>query len=97
MELKKTKLLVAELRVMALTQENEYCKEILNEAAERLEVTDKIAEFFRKEATKRTKKKRVDRILKEVDKFAEFSEDFWCCVVPYNDLKRILEDNLEGN
>lgn len=55
MKIKKTQLLVAELRVMALTQANEYCRDILNEAAERLEDTDKIAEFFRKEAEKRLK------------------------------------------
>lgn len=52
MEQKKTKLLVAELRVIALTLCSEYCRDILNEAAERLEDTDKIAVFFRKEAIK---------------------------------------------
>lgn len=52
MKIKKTQLLVAELRVIALTLDNEYVKGILNEAAERLEDTDKIANFFRREAIK---------------------------------------------
>ena len=52
MEQKKTKLLVAELRVIALTLCSQYCRDILNQAAERLEDTEKIAEFFRKEAIK---------------------------------------------
>lgn len=47
MEIKKTKLLVAELRVIAKTISNEYHKEIITEAAQRLEDTHKIAKFFR--------------------------------------------------
>lgn len=45
--MKKTKLLVAELRMIANTLANKHCKEILIEAAERLEDTDKIAKFYR--------------------------------------------------
>lgn len=47
MAIKKTKLLVAELRVIAPTLMSKYCREILLEAAQRLEDTDKIATFFR--------------------------------------------------
>lgn len=47
---KQTKLLVAELRVIALTLTSQYCKDILEEAAERLEDTEKIAEFYRQKA-----------------------------------------------
>ena len=46
-KVKKTKLLVAELRVIALTLPNKHCREVLEEAAQRLEDTDKIARFFR--------------------------------------------------
>lgn len=52
MEVKKTKLLVAELRVIADTLVSKYCKDILIEAADRLEDTDKIAEFYRRQAEK---------------------------------------------
>jgi hypothetical protein len=52
MELKKIKLLVAELRVIASTLMSQYCQGILIQAAERLEETEKIAEFFREEAIK---------------------------------------------
>lgn len=44
--MKKTKLLVAELRVIADTLASTHCRDILIEAAERLEETDKIAKFF---------------------------------------------------
>ena len=47
MPIKKTKLLVVELRVIADTLANKYCKAILIEAAQRLEDTDKIATFYR--------------------------------------------------
>ena len=47
MPIKKTKLLVAELRVIADIQPNEHCRNVLREAAQRLEDTDKIATFFR--------------------------------------------------
>lgn len=50
MEIKKTKLLVAELRVIADTVLNQYSKEVLIEAAQRLEDTDKIATFYRNKA-----------------------------------------------
>ena len=43
----RTKLLVAQLRVIALTLTSKYCRDILIEAAQRLEDTDKIATFFR--------------------------------------------------
>ena len=49
---KKTKLLVAELRVIALTLMSKHCRDCLNEAADRLEEIEKIAEFYRKEAEK---------------------------------------------
>ena len=52
MAIKKTKLLVAELRMIANTVANKHCKEILIEAAERLEDTDKIATFYRNTAEK---------------------------------------------
>ena len=57
MSIKKTKLLVAELKVIAGTLACEYCRKILIEAADRLEETDKIAEFYRKKAEKRKAKK----------------------------------------
>lgn len=47
MAIKKTQLLVAELRVIADIQPNEHCRNVLIEAAQRLEDTDKIAKFFR--------------------------------------------------
>lgn len=43
---KKTKLLVAELRVIAKLQPDEHCKNVLLEAAERLADTDRIARFY---------------------------------------------------
>ena len=52
MAVKKTKLLVAELRMIADTLANDYCRDILIEAAERLEDTNKIAEYYRKQAEK---------------------------------------------
>ena len=56
MSIKKTKLLVAELRMIASTLLSEYCRDILEEAAERLEDTEKIAEIYRKKAEKKEKK-----------------------------------------
>lgn len=50
MPIKKTKLLVAELRVIADLQPNEHCRNVLIEAAQRLEDTDKLATFFRNKA-----------------------------------------------
>ena len=47
---KKTKLLVAELRVIADRQPTEHCRNVLLQAAQRLEDTDKIARFFRNKA-----------------------------------------------
>ena len=49
--MKKTKLLVAELRMIADTLCSEYCRECLLEAAQRLEDTDKIARYYWKKAT----------------------------------------------
>ena len=46
MPIKKTKLIVAELRVIAKTLASEYCAQVLEEAAERLEDTDKIARYY---------------------------------------------------
>lgn len=50
MPIKKTKLLVAELRMIAPTLMSGYCRDILIEAAQRLEDTDKIATFYRNKA-----------------------------------------------
>ena len=50
MAIKKTKLLVAELRMIANMQWDDHCRNILIEAAERLEDTDKIARFYRNTA-----------------------------------------------
>ena len=50
MSIKKTKLLVAELRMIADTLASEHCRGILIEAAQRLEDTDKIATFYRNKA-----------------------------------------------
>lgn len=50
MSVKKTRLLVAEVRMIASVTANDCWREILEEAAERREETDKIAEFYRKEA-----------------------------------------------
>ena len=55
MAVKKTKLLVAELRMIADTLESDYCRGILIEAAERLEDTNKIAEYYRKQAERKLK------------------------------------------
>ena len=55
---KQTKLLVAEVRMIADTVENQYCRDILLEAADRLEETDKIAEHYRRLAEKRIKRRR---------------------------------------
>lgn len=56
MSIKSTKLLVAELRMIALTLASQHCSTILQEAAQRLEDTGKIAEFYRKKAEKGAKK-----------------------------------------
>lgn len=53
MSVKKTRLLVAEVRMIASVTANDCWRNILEEAAERLEDTEKIAEFYRKEAEKR--------------------------------------------
>lgn len=46
-KVKKTKLLVAELRMIAPTLMSQHCREILLAAAQRLEDTDKIAKYYR--------------------------------------------------
>lgn len=56
MSIKKTKLLVAELRVIAGSLDNEHYRNILIDAATRLEDTDKIAEFFRKKSVRNCKR-----------------------------------------
>lgn len=43
---KKTKLIVAELRVLAMTLQSKHFRNLLNEAAQRLEDTDKIARAY---------------------------------------------------
>ena len=50
MSVKKTRLLVAEVRMIASVTENDLWRNILEEAAERLEDTETIAEFYRKVA-----------------------------------------------
>ena len=55
---KQTKLLVAEVRMIADTVASRYCRGILLEAAERLEETDKIAEHYRILAEKNIKPRR---------------------------------------
>ena len=52
MAIKKTKLLVAELRVIANQQPNTHCRNVIRQAAQRLEDTDKIAKFYRNTAEK---------------------------------------------
>ena len=47
---KKTSLLVAELRVLADLQMNGHCRNVVLQAADRLEDTDKIAVFYRNKA-----------------------------------------------
>ena len=56
MDIKSTKLLTAELRMIANTLASQHCRSILQEAAQRLEDTEKIAEFYRKKAEKGAKK-----------------------------------------
>ena len=56
MSIKKTRLLVAEVRMIASVLENDLWREILEEAAERLEDTDKIAEFYHKEMEKKSRR-----------------------------------------
>lgn len=57
MAIKKTQLLIAELRMIARTLTSQYCRNILIESAERLEDTEKIAEYYRKKAEKRRMRK----------------------------------------
>lgn len=52
MAVKQTKLFVSELRIIAETLVSEHCRNILIGAADRLEDTDKVAEFYRKKAEK---------------------------------------------
>lgn len=56
MKVKKTELLAAEVRQIAFGLPD-VCRELLLEAADRLEETNKIAEFYRKEAIKNGRKK----------------------------------------
>ena len=51
-EVKKTRLLVAELSMIAHTITSAYCCDILNEAAQRLPDLERIAEFYQAEATR---------------------------------------------
>jgi hypothetical protein len=53
MRTKKTQLLTAELRMIADTLASNHCKSILREAADRIEETEKIAEFYRKQAERK--------------------------------------------
>lgn len=62
MSIKKTKLLVAELRVIADSINSEYCRKVLSDSASRLEDTDKIAEFYRKQASKNRRKEKCKNI-----------------------------------
>lgn len=56
MRTKNTQLLTTELRMIADTLASNHCKSILREAADRIEETEKIAEFYRKQAEKGAKK-----------------------------------------
>jgi hypothetical protein len=51
--MKETNVLAEQLRVIATTLLSKHSREILEEAAERLEDIEKIAEFYRKEAQKK--------------------------------------------
>ena len=55
---KQTKLLVAEVRMIADTVMSQHCKRILLEAAQRLEDTDRIAEHYRIIAEQNIKRRR---------------------------------------
>ncbi len=55
--MKETETLVAELRRIASRLSSQSRREILEEAADRLEDTEKIAEFYRKEAEKGNRRK----------------------------------------
>lgn len=50
MKVKKTKLLVAELEMIADTLPSKHCHDILDEAAQRLHDLDTIAKYYRDEA-----------------------------------------------
>ena len=52
MKAKKTRLLSAELEMIAETLASDYCRQILREAAERLHDLERIAEFYREEVLK---------------------------------------------
>ena len=58
MKAKKTRLLSAELEVIAETLASNYCRNVLLEAAERLYDLERIAEFYRDEASKQITNKR---------------------------------------
>jgi hypothetical protein len=62
MSIKETEVLAEQLRVIALTLVSKSSQKILEEAADRLEDTEKIAEFYRKEAEKRKCKNEHDKI-----------------------------------
>lgn len=49
---KKTKLLVAEVEVIADTLQSNYCREVLKEAAQRLSDLERICEYYRTEASR---------------------------------------------
>lgn len=53
MNTKETAVLAEQLRIIAMTLMSKNSREILEEAAQRLEDTEKIAEFYRKEAQKK--------------------------------------------
>lgn len=55
---KQTKLLVAEVRMIADTVMSQHCRNILIEAAQRLEDTDRIAEHYRIIAEQNIKRRR---------------------------------------
>ncbi len=55
---KQTKLLVAEVRMIADTVVSQHCRNILIEAAQRLEDTDRIAEHYRIIAEQNIKRRR---------------------------------------
>lgn len=57
MKIKNAQQLAAELRDIAPTLVSEHCRTVLLEAAERIEDTEKIAEFYRKQAEKGVRKR----------------------------------------
>jgi DNA gyrase/topoisomerase IV subunit B len=56
MNVKKTRLMAAELEMIADTLTSDHCRQILKDAATRLSDLEKIAEFYQAEASRLAKK-----------------------------------------